>query len=63
MTKDVPSNAVGSTGCGLNLGPRKVGRLSMVELGFMNSMLKPEPKMMNICDCMGFLSISVWDQD
>ena len=26
-------------------------------------MLKPEPKMMNICDCIGFLSISVWDQD
>ena len=28
--KDVPSNAVGSTGCGLKLGPGKIGRLSMV---------------------------------
>jgi hypothetical protein len=24
---------------------------------------KPEPKMMNICDCMGVLSISGCDQD
>ena len=30
---------------------------------FLYSMRKPEPKMMNICDCMGVLSISGCDQD